>query len=187
MIQAHLAATVRGFPVYVHTIEHAEGLVLVDTGMLDSTPELDEEWQPVPMPENVPRDVLCVINTHLDFDHCGGNRLFAGVPIHVQRRELADPRGPHDWVRFAGAAYVEHDGEAEVLPGIRLLPTPGHTAGHQSVLVETPDGLVVIGGDVAYTFRELGSGATEGQRRVLALGAPTWLAHAARPRVPRPS
>jgi len=187
VIEAHLAATVGGFPVYVHTIAHAEGLVLVDTGMLDSTPELDEEWHPVPMPENVPRDVLCVINTHLDFDHCGGNRLFPGVPIHVQRRELAEPRGPHDWVRFEGAAYVEHDGEAEVLPGVRLLPTPGHTAGHQSVLVETPDGLAVIGGDVAYTFRELGSGATEGQRRVLALAAPTWLAHAERPRVPRPS
>ena len=39
-------------------------------------------------------------------------------------------------------------------PGIRLLPTPGHTRGHQSVLVDTPDGLVVIGGDVAYTFHE---------------------------------
>ncbi len=52
------------------------------------------------------------------------------------------------------------------------------TRGHQSVLVDTPDGLVVIGGDVAYTFDELGSGATEGQRRVLALAAPTWLTHA---------
>jgi N-acyl homoserine lactone hydrolase len=88
-------------------------------------------------------------------------------------------------VHFDGAAYVEHDGEAEVLPGIRLLPTPGHTRGHQCVLVDTPDGLVVLGGDVAYTFRELGSGATEGQRRVLALAAPTWLAHAERPKVPR--
>jgi hypothetical protein len=53
------------------------------------------------------------------------------------------------------------------------------------VLVDTPDGLVVLGGDVAYTFRELGTGATEGQRRVLALGARTWLAHAERPHVPR--
>ena len=47
--------------------------------------------------------------------------------------------------------------------GIRLLPTPGHTNGHQSVLVDTSDGLVVIGGDVAYTYDELGSGATDGQ------------------------
>jgi N-acyl homoserine lactone hydrolase len=77
VITAHFA----GLPVYVHTIEHADGVVLVDTGMLDSTPELDEEG--APMPENIPRDVVCVINTHLHFDHCGGNRLFPGVPIHV--------------------------------------------------------------------------------------------------------
>lgn|SRR5579862_277858 len=184
VIEAHLAATVKGYPVYVHTIAHAAGLVLVDTGMIDSTPELDEDWAPVPMPENIPRDVTCVINTHLDFDHCGGNRLFPGVPIHVQRNELRAPRGPREWVHFEGATYVEHDGEDEVLPGVRLLPTPGHTVGHQSVLVDTPDGLVVLGGDVAYSFRELGLGETEGQRRVLALGAPTWLAHVARPKVP---
>jgi hypothetical protein len=55
------------------------------------------------------------------------------------------------------------------------------------VLVETRDGLVVLGGDVAYSFRELGTGATEGQRRVLALAAPTWLAHAERPRIPQTS
>jgi N-acyl homoserine lactone hydrolase len=185
VIRPHLAATVKGFPVYVHTIEHSAGLVLVDTGMIDSTPELDKEWSAVPMPENIPRDVFCVINTHLDFDHCGGNRLFPGIRIHVQSRELEQPRAPLDWVHFDGATYVEHDGEGEVLPGIRLLPTPGHSPGHQSVLVDTPDGLVVLGGDVAYTFRELGSGATEGQRRVLALAAPTWLAHAERPKVPR--
>ena len=190
MIASHLAATVKGFPVYVHTIEHESGLVLVDTGMIDSTPELDEEWEPAPRPENIPREVVCVINTHLHFDHCGGNRLFPGVPIHVQARELADARSDADytirgWVDFDGAAYVEHEGEAEVLPGIRLLPTPGHTRGHQAVLVDTPDGLVVLAGDVAYTFRELGGGATEGQRRVLALAAPTWLAHVERPHVPR--
>ena len=161
VITAHLAAIFAGLPVYVHTIEHAHGAVLVDTGMIDSKPELDEEGAPLPMPENIPRDVVCVINTHLHFDHVGGNRLFPGVPIHVQRLERQAPYDPVEWVDFPGATYVEHEGEAEVLPGIRLLPTPGHTAGHQSVLVDTPDGLVVIGGDVAYTFDELESGATE--------------------------
>jgi len=63
MITADLAATFAGLPVYVHTIEHADGVVLVDTGMLDPTPELDEEGAPVPMPENIPRDVAGVINT----------------------------------------------------------------------------------------------------------------------------
>jgi N-acyl homoserine lactone hydrolase len=111
------------------------------------------------------------------------------VPIHVQARELADARSLdnytiREWIDFDGAKYVEHEGEAELLPGIRLLPTPGHTDGHQSVLVDTPDGLVVIGGDVGVWFGELNSGTTEGQRRVLALGAPTWLSHAPGPKIP---
>jgi hypothetical protein len=132
---------------------------------------------PTPHPENIPRDVACVINTHLDFDHCGGNRLFPGVPIHVQARELADARSLDDytireWFDFDGATYVEHEGEGEVLPG-RLLPAPGHTDGHQVVVVETSEGLVVLGGDVGTSFDELNSGTTEGQRRVLALGRPT--------------
>ena len=184
MIEAHLAAEVKGFPVYVWTIDHPQGRILVDTGMIDSTPELDEEWEPVPHPENIPRDVVCVINTHLHFDHCGGNRLFPGVPIHVQARELPQSDTIRAWVDFLGATYVEHDGEAEVLPGIRLLPAPGHTPGHQVVVVDTPEGLRVLGGDVAYTFRELGQGDTEGRRRVLELGVLTWLAHVERPKVP---
>jgi N-acyl homoserine lactone hydrolase len=161
--------------------------VLVDTGMIDSRPEV-EDMSPTPHPENIPRDVACVINTHLHFDHCGGNRLFPGVPIHVQARELADARSLEhmirEWVDFDDATYVEHEGEAEVLPGIRLLPAPGHTGGHQVVVVETDASINVIGGDVGTSFQELGSGATEGQRRVLALEAPTWLTHARGVKIP---
>jgi hypothetical protein len=47
------------------------------------------------------------------------------------------------------------------------------------------NGSELIGGDVAYSFRELGEGDTAGRRRVLELGVPTWLAHAERPHVPR--
>ena len=192
MIEAHLAAEllVEGevMPVFVWTIDHPDGLVLVDTGLIDSRPEI-EDMGPTPHPERIPRDVACVINTHLHFDHCGGNRLFPGVPIHVQARELADARSLdgytiRDWVDFDGATYVEHDGEVELLPGIRLLPAPGHSDGHQAVVVETEAGTNVIGGDVGVWFGELESGETEGQRRVLAFEAPTWLAHAPGPKVP---
>jgi N-acyl homoserine lactone hydrolase len=190
VIRAHLGAEllVEGerWPVFIWTIDHPAGLVLVDTGMIDVRPEV-EDMSPTPHPENIPRDVVCVINTHLHFDHCGGNRLFPGVPIHVQARELADARSLvytiPEWVDFDGATYVEHEGEAEPLPGIRLLPAPGHSDGHQVVVVDTGDGPVVLGGDVAISFRELGSGTTEGQRRVRALGAPTWLTHEAGPKI----
>jgi N-acyl homoserine lactone hydrolase len=191
-ITAHLAAEllVEGerMPVFVWTIDHPEGRVLVDTGMIDSRPEFDD-MSPTPHPENIPRDVACVINTHLHADHCGGNRLFPGVPIHVQARELADARSLDDytirgWVDFGGATYVEHEGEVELFPGIRLLPTPGHTDGHQVVVVETDAGTNVLGGDVAVWFGEFDGDTTEGQRRVLSLGAPTWLSHEAGPKIP---
>ena len=112
--------------------------------------------------ENIPRDVACVINTHLHFDHCGGNRLFPGVPIHVQARELADARSLDEY-------------------------TPEHTDGHQVVVVETDAGRNVLGGDVGTSFGELGSGATEGQRRVLELGVLTWLSHVPEPKIPERS
>src|SRR6266581_1168151 len=94
-INAHLAAELivedETWPVFVWTIDHPAGRVLVDTGMIDVRHEVDD-MSPTPHPENIPRDIACVINTHLHFDHCGGNRLFPGVPIHVQARELADAR-----------------------------------------------------------------------------------------------
>jgi N-acyl homoserine lactone hydrolase len=94
-------------PGHLHVIEHPDGRILVDTGMIDSTPELDEEWGPTIYPERIPREAALVINTHLHFDHCGGNRLFPGVPIYVQRRELEAARELGytipEWVEFEGA------------------------------------------------------------------------------------
>jgi N-acyl homoserine lactone hydrolase len=76
----------------------------------------------------------------------------------------------------------------ELVPGIRLMPARGHTEGHQVVVVETDASTNVLGGDVGTSFDELGSGTTEGQRRVLALAAPTWLTHAdGGPKVPQPN
>ena len=168
-------------------IEHPDGRVLVDTGMIDSTPELDEKWHPFFDEALIPRDVACVINTHLHFDHCGGNRLFPGVPIYVQRIERETARKPGytipEWVEFEGARYVELDGEAEVAAGVSVFPTPGHTPGHQSVRVETDEGLVVLAGDVAYTWEAFDDPANDAAARVRSLRpARIWLAHAREPR-----
>ena len=195
-ISIHLGSEVvfdgQTWPGFVHTIKHRDGLVLVDTGMIDSTPDLDAEWSPTPHPldPELVRRVAAVINTHLHFDHCGGNRLFPGLPIHVQARELADARTQEgytirEWVDFTGAAYAEHDGEVEVLAGVRLVPAPGHTEGHQIVVAETDEGPVVLGGDVGYSFREIAAADTPGKRLVLDLAAPTYLAHSREPHVPR--
>jgi len=176
------------WPGYIHVVEHPQGRVLVDTGLIDSTPELDDEWSPRFDPDAIPRDPVFVINTHLHFDHCGGNRLFAGTPIYVQRREREEARTKDytipEWVEFKGATYVELQGERELLPGLRVVPTPGHTPGHQSVLVETDDGLVVVAGDVAYTWDEFDAPTNEAAELLTSL-APRqiWLAHEHEPRV----
>jgi N-acyl homoserine lactone hydrolase len=57
-----------------------------------------------------------VVNTHLHFDHCGGNHLFAGRPIYVQRLELDDARSKDD---YTIREWV--NGEIELLPGLRLV------------------------------------------------------------------
>jgi N-acyl homoserine lactone hydrolase len=183
------------WPCLSHTIEHPDGLVLIDTGMIESTPELDEVFHPTPhpLPDDLVRRVAQVVITHMHFDHHGANRLFPGVPIHVQRVELADARAQGDaytvaeWIDFPGSNYVEHDGEAEILPGVRIVPAPGETRGHQIVVAETDEGPVVFGGDVGHTFRELGEADTPGKRLVLELAAPTYLAHVREPHVPHPN
>ena len=190
VLVADLLAEGERMPVYVHVIDHPDARVLVDTGLIDTRPEIDD-MSPTPHPENIPRDVACVINTHLDFDHCGGNHLFAGRPIYVQRRELDDARSEDDytireWVEAPGVRYVPVDGELELLPGLRLVPAPGHTRGMQMVVFETGGRPVVIGGDVAVWFGELEEPHTEGQLRVRALDPElVWLAHEHEPWRPR--
>ncbi len=176
------------WPVFGWAIHRAEGTVVVDTGMIDSTAELDREWAPRLRPWPDLGDVVAVINTHLHFDHCGGNRRFAGTPTYVQRAELAAAVAPdylEEWVRFDGATYVELDGDADLFDGISVLSTPGHSVGHQSVIVETSAGMVVLGGDVTHSMRELIDGATPSIVRIHDL-KPTlvYLAHDEQPWVP---
>jgi N-acyl homoserine lactone hydrolase len=171
------------WPVNVHLIDHPEARVLVDTGLAELHP-LAEDMDPVLVPgafERIGR-VDIVVNTHLHFDHCGGNHLFAGRPFYVQRIELEDARGEGysipGWVDPPGVAYETVDGERELLPGLRLLPAPGHSRGMQVVVVETNEGTVVVGGDVAVQHRELDEPTSEGQLRVRALEPElVWLTH----------
>ena len=177
-------------PVCVHVIDHPDGRVLVDTGFLAVHPAI-ADFDPVLLPLDQQdfdaAGVDLVVNTHLHFDHCGGNRLFAGTPVHVQRQELEDARTLADytireWVDAPGVQYVPHAGEVELLPGLRLLPAPGHTRGSQIVVVETEDGPVVIAGDTAVWSGQLDEPQTEGQRLIRALEpAAVWMSHEREP------
>ena len=177
-------------PVYVHVIDHPDGRVLVDTGMTELHPlmaDMDPRLRPLSEQDLDLADIDIVVNTHLHADHCGGNHLFAGKPIYVQRLELDDARNKEDytireWVDAPGVQYVPVEGEFELLPGLRLVPAPGHSDGMQVVVIETGGRPIVVGGDVAVWFGELDEPHTEGQLRVLALDPElVWLTHTDEP------
>ncbi|SDJ56795.1 Glyoxylase, beta-lactamase superfamily II [Nonomuraea maritima] len=141
-----------------YLVKHAQGLILFDTGIGAANPETEAHYRPrrralqeaLSAAGVAPSDISLVVNCRLHFDHCGGNPLMAGKPILVQDVELATVRqGNHTFdelVDFPGATYQELTGEAEVWPGVWIIPTPGHTAGHQSLVLRQGDGTVVLAG-----------------------------------------
>jgi N-acyl homoserine lactone hydrolase len=162
ILVAELLVEGEQWPVYVHVIDHPDARVLVDTDMTELHPavaDLDSRLRPLRTQAFDLAGIDVVVNTHLHFDHCGGNHLFAGRPIYYQRQELDDALSEDDytireWVEAPGVRYVPVDGELELLPGLRLVPAPGHTRGMQVVVVETDRRPVVVGGDVAVRFGE---------------------------------
>lgn len=165
-------------PVHAYLVPIASGLLLFDTGLGEADPETEAHYRPrrTPLPRALASvgadldDVALVVNCHLHFDHVGGNPLLAGRPILVQRveREAAREDGytVPELVEAPKLGYELLDGPADVAPGIRIVPTPGHTDGHQSLLVECDDGLLVLAGQAHDT-------ASHWSSDVLAARAPT--------------
>ncbi|MEP9381529.1 MBL fold metallo-hydrolase [Nocardioides cheoyonin] len=149
--------------VYGYLVRTPAGPLLLDTGLGEADEETEAWYQPrrVPLDAALGRhgvavdDVALVVNCHLHFDHIGGNPRFAGRPILSQRRELDTARAGdytvEELVDFPGARYELLDGEAEILPDVLVVPTPGHVDGHQSVVVRCVDGTVVLAGQARDT------------------------------------
>ena len=151
-------------PVHGFVLKHpTAGAILVDTGIGNPPQELIRHWDIVTeqmaaaLAEHdlVPGDVKLVVNTHLHWDHCGQNAVFRHAPFYVQRPELERARREEtltsEWFDFTGARFELVDGEAEVATGVRVVPTPGHTVGHQSVVLTGEHGAHLFIGDAAYT------------------------------------
>lgn len=145
-----------------YLVDGADGLILFDTGMGRGDDETEAHYRPYrrPLPQALADagvrldDIALVVNCHLHFDHCGGNPLLPGRPVFTQRTELATARaGNHTFdhlIDFPGVDYRELDGEAEISPRVWIVPTPGHTAGHQSLVVRAPDGVTTVLAGQAY-------------------------------------
>lgn len=143
-------------PCFGYLLRHPKGVLLFDTGM-GSSPGVNAHYQPRRRPLESAlaeadahlADVDSASNCHLHFDHCGGNPSVADRPIFVQRLELAAARQTTDYTLpelVENGRYEEIDGETEILPGVFLIPTPGHTDGHQSLVARRSDGVVIVAG-----------------------------------------
>lgn len=113
-----------------------------------------------------PADIGTIVHTHLHFDHCGGDRTPEGDPTFPEARYVVQEPEIDHWLGAEGPGaesirkimlgFVTDqlidavDGEEEILPGIIVEPTPGHTPGHQSVTVASLGTRTFITGDVTH-------------------------------------
>ncbi len=172
-------------------VEHDDGLLLIDTG---SGNKETSKFHDIYAIENAgaegrtmledgihalgftPDDVTLVINTHLHFDHAGGNTwrtpsggVEAAFPnaryvvqrgemawaTHTNERTAASYFGPNWDAIVAAGRFDLVDGEPEIRSGVQLLRTPGHTPHHQSVLLTSGGESAVFLGDVTPTASHL--------------------------------
>jgi glyoxylase-like metal-dependent hydrolase (beta-lactamase superfamily II) len=142
--------------------------ILVDTGIGTLPPKYEKFHEVIRTKEEQlrlslkkaglePSDITMVVNTHLHFDHCGNNHLFPNAKFLEQTEEVRYAFFPD---RFQRVSYLRDffDVEGEFIPlrgkyeienGVEILPTPGHTIGHQSVVVKWKNRNVVYTGDAA--------------------------------------
>ena len=152
--------------VYGFVIMDRDMCVLVDTGIGTGSDPIDLWYKPrrVDLEQALGEvslsvgQITAVVNTHLHFDHCGNNRLFPGTPILVQAAELEAAQQPRytvaEWVDFPGASYVPIHGAHSLSENVQLIATPGHTPGHQSLVVRSQGRVDLIVGQAAYTAAE---------------------------------
>jgi len=168
-------------PYHSYLIEDPEATVLVDTGSSVRWRELHPETLvkafPVHLKEEdhlentlsslgfTTKDIDYVINTHLHYDHCGNNEMFPQATFLVNKNELAHALVPEWWEASSYVRavfdnprlrYESIEGEFQITSGVKIIPTPGHTVGHQSVFVElAKTGLLVLAGDAIYLRENL--------------------------------
>jgi N-acyl homoserine lactone hydrolase len=165
-------------PILAYLIETPQGRILYDVGcdyQKTASPELRARFfdpkrpmiEPPQMSEDQriprylerlgisPRDIDVIFLGHLHYDHAGGLGEVPGCDVHVHRDELAAAKTGVDGGVFADELagsdrWRLQSAEYTLAPGVHAIASPGHTAGHMSLLIELPKGRpVVLCGDAA--------------------------------------
>jgi glyoxylase-like metal-dependent hydrolase (beta-lactamase superfamily II) len=154
--------------VFAFLVRDGDTSFLIDTGVGEGSAVIEALYKPrrsrlleaLARHGIEPSSLSGIVNSHLHFDHCGNNGLFPGIPIFVQHAEYEAASAARytvpSWLHFEGADYRIVRGHHGLSPHTELIPTPGHTPGHQSVLVETRSGPQLVVAQAAYTASEFG-------------------------------
>jgi N-acyl homoserine lactone hydrolase len=167
--QGHPAAP-RGGQVVVFgfVIDHPDGAIIVDTGVGRGNDFVDQAYSPTVVDLEralvavgiEPDDVAAVVNSHLHFDHCGQNPTYYGTstPVFVQAEEIEAARERFytvpEWSAVPDAQLRAVRGDEMIADGVHILSTPGHTRGHQSVVVEADGKRVVLAAQAVWDITE---------------------------------
>lgn len=166
MTYQHAYGKPYAIPIYVWYIEGGDKKILVDTGELRPIQSPDREQAvggPIQTFEQAlaqhglaPEDIDIVIHTHLHNDHCENDSKCVNAVFYVHEKELEHIHDPHPLDFRYLEDYIEDveengqirvlTGDAEIVPGVRVIHTPVHTEGGMSVAVETAKGAAVITG-----------------------------------------
>ena len=155
--------------MHAWVVRHPEGAIVVDTGIGSGNSFIDDLYRPAitPMADALtsigltPSDVAAVCLSHLHFDHCGQHDAFtAPVYVHASEHAAAQAFGytVPEWAAIPDHRLRLTVGDEEIVDGIQLLATPGHTPGHQSVVVRGGGECVVLAAQCAYRAVEMRSG-----------------------------
>ena len=166
----HPRAVEGSCPIFSFAVDGPDGIAVVDTGPREGHPVIDELYTPsvISIVDALntagldERRVIAVVNSHLHFDHCGQNHLLPDAPVWVSAAEVAAAEEPlytvPEWaVIHDDRRRLSVDGEF-VMDGVCLLHTPGHTPGHQSVVVTGEHRVEVIAAQVCWTCAEFDDG-----------------------------
>ena len=143
---------------YIWYIEGSNPKTIVDAGVNPAPPFFEEIQTPEAGLAKLglkPDDIEIVIVTHLHLDHIEKANLFKNAKFIVQKKELdyalhPHPIGPFGYIKnrslIESLNYEVVDGEKEIIPGMTVLLTPGHSLGGQSVEINTKAGKAIITG-----------------------------------------
>ena len=156
-------------PVIAWYIQGADKKILVDTGGEDAdevtnrtlyTQTEDQKIEAALGKLGVKcEEIDIVINTHLHWDHCGGNNRFPRAEFFVQEEELRIARDPlplhaggYSSEAVKETRFTIVKGDTEIADGVSVLHTPGHSTGMQGVLVEAETQKCFIASDTVALF-----------------------------------